>query len=172
MLVPLLLMVGILYLRSARGIYAPVINALGIALAVRVFLVMHDHFPELYFRYILILTAIAITGVILIKLLRSVAYPKRDWLLKQNREAYTTFVCPVCEFPIRRGPLKFAFWNRRSLRKMSRVTSESEAAAGDQPYTCPCCSTTLYEKCENCGRTRHSLLPACDKCGHQQPEAD
>lgn len=169
-LIPLLLLTGAIYLRSSGGIYAPLINALSIALALRVFMVMHDHFPEIYFRYILILTAIAITGFILIRLLRSVAFPKRDWLVKQYREAYTTFVCPVCEFPIRRGPLKFAFWNRRSLRKMSSPTADKDVAAGDKPYTCPCCSTTLYETCEKCGQTRHSLLPSCDKCGHQKED--
>jgi hypothetical protein len=32
------------------------------------------------------------------------AFPKIDWLLKQNRESYEHFFCPACNHPIQRGP--------------------------------------------------------------------
>src|SRR5206468_11254740 len=98
-------------------IYAPLIYALSIALMLKVALVMHEYFPSRYFKYVLILVCLAVVLRVLVYLLRMIAFPKRDWLLKQYREAYEAFLCPICEYPIRRGPLKYLFWNRRSIRK-------------------------------------------------------
>ncbi len=167
-LTPLMLVAGLLLWKFAGGSYAILIYALSAALVWRVLLVMHEHFPEIYFRYLLIVTALVLAIWVLVKLLRSVAHPAQAWLQNQYREAYAAFMCPVCEYPIRRGPMKFAAWTRRTLHKSALAVSPQEAAVGDVPYTCPCCTTTLYETCEKCGDTRHSLLPACEKCGHKR----
>jgi hypothetical protein len=100
---------------------------------------------------------------VLIYLVQAVARPNRDWLVRQYREAYERFLCPVCEYPIRRGPLRFLFWTRRTAKKLPQSGSEASAERG--PYTCPVCATRLYEECPACHEQRHSLLPACEHCG-------
>lgn len=162
-LMPLLVVAVVLFLKKRSSLYAPLIYACGIALLLKVALVMHEYFPSRYFKYVLILTCLVVVVRVLTYLLRMVAFPKRDWLLKQYREAYEAFFCPVCEYPIRRGPLKYVFWSRRSVKKLQfppAISTEPE-----QPYTCPMCSTRLFEECTNCHGIRHSLLPACEKCG-------
>jgi hypothetical protein len=131
---------------------------------VKVGFVMHDYFPARYFKYILIGVALGVATWILVYLLRAVAFPKRDWLLKQYREAYERFVCPVCSYPIRRGPLKYLSWTRRSIKKTSIVAAPMSEGAREETYVCPCCGTGLYETC-TCGAVRHSLLPTCQYCG-------
>lgn len=167
-LIPLLAVAVWLFVNYRTRLYGPMVNAFGIAVALRVGLVMHDYFPEMYFRYILIAVAVIIVGRVLVTLLRTVAFPKRDWLVKQYREAYEAFLCPMCSYPIRRGPLKYASWTRRSIRKQAVTAATGDDV--DEPYTCPVCSTQLYEKCEQCGAIRHSLLPACDRCGTARDE--
>lgn len=164
-LCPFLLLIGFLFLRRSSGTYTPIFYAFAASLIVRVLLVMHDHFPDNVFRYLLIITSLLVATWILIKLLRTIARPSKNWLLKQYREAYAAFICPECEFPIRRGPMRFTAWTRRTLRKSVELTSATDASEGDVPYTCPCCETTLFETCKQCSKTRPSLLPACDKCG-------
>ncbi|WP_184306678.1 hypothetical protein [Aporhodopirellula rubra] len=165
MLVPLLLVCGWLFVRHTGGTYAMLVYAMSGAVASRVLLVMHEHFPAIYFKYILIGLSLAIATGVLVRLLRLVAKPSRDWLLRQYREAYANFFCPICDFPIQRGPLKYAAWTRRSLKKHTPIAIDPATATLDQPYTCPCCETSLFHKCEKCGDVRHSLLPACEKCG-------
>lgn len=160
-LTPLLLVGGYLFGRYRNSSYAPMVYAFGIAVLAKTFLVMHEYFPSEYFRYILILSAIAVIAWLLARLLSIVARPNRDARLKQYREAYEAFLCPVCQYPIRRGPLKFMAWTPRSLRRASKPM----AGSSDEPYTCPSCATALYEKCGSCGATRHTLLPACEHCG-------
>lgn len=165
-LLPLLLLSTLLFIRKSAGNYATLVYATGAALAARVLLVMHEHFPAMYFKYILIVASLVIAIAILVRLLRTVANPRGDWLLKQYREAYTNFLCPVCEFPIRRGPLRYVSWTPRSLRRLLARTSLSDSATSeDKPYTCPSCSTELFKTCSRCEATRYALLPACDKCG-------
>lgn len=165
-LLPLLLISTLLFIRKSAGNYAPLVYAMGVALAARVFFVMHEHFPAIYFKYILIAVSLVIAIAVLVRLLRTVANPRGDWLLKQYREAYTNFMCPICEFPIRRGPLRYASWTPRSLRKLLvRTPLGDSASSEDKPYTCPSCSTELFKTCVRCEGTRYALLPACDKCG-------
>ncbi|MBX3413640.1 MAG: hypothetical protein KF708_13195 [Pirellulales bacterium] len=169
-LLPLLIVAVVLFLKLRESIYVPLVYALGIAVAVRVFWDMNQYFPARFFKYVLILTFLAIVTKVLITLVRAKAYPRRDWLLKQFRESYEAFFCPVCEYPIRRGPLKYLFWTRRSIKK--RLEAASGAAEPETPYTCPACSTRLFEECGNCHGIRHSLLPTCEKCGAtREPEA-
>ena len=160
-LTPLLLVGGWLFARYRVSSYAPMIYAFGVAVLGKAFVVMHEYFPREYFRYILILSALAVIGWILVRLLSIVARPSRETRLKLYREAYESFLCPICQYPIRRGPLKFMAWTPRSLRRASQPLAD----VNDEPYTCPSCATPLYEKCPSCGATRHALLPACEHCG-------
>jgi predicted RNA-binding Zn-ribbon protein involved in translation (DUF1610 family) len=166
-LLPLSLIAGWLFLKWRHRTYAPLTFALGIALAVEVTLVMHEHFPARYFKYILVVAALAVVTQILIYLLRMMAHPGRDYLLNQYREAYERFLCPVCGYPIRRGPLKYVFWSRRTIKKLHfppPMPSQPE-----EPYTCPACGTRLFEECASCKKVRYSLLPVCTECGHEKP---
>jgi len=162
-LVPLLALVLFLVLKNRGRMYTPIAYAAGSATALKVLLVMHDHFLQKYFKYILILSALAAALLTLVYLLRMVAFPKRSWLLKQYREAYERFLCPVCAFPIRRGPLRFSFWNRRTAKKLTAATSVPTEQ--ETPYVCPVCATRLYEECPECHAVRAALLPACSSCG-------
>jgi hypothetical protein len=166
-LLPVLLLAVYLFVRHRAGLYGVAIYALGIATLLKVVLVMHEHFPRRYFKYVLIVAALALVARILFYLLRTVAQPSREWLLKQYREAYERFLCPACSFPIRRGPLRNLFWTRRSIRKL-RLPLDA-ASAPDEPYTCPVCGTRLFEECPACHGIRHSLLPACSRCGAERP---
>lgn len=161
-LMPLLLVGVVLYLRFRNGPYWAIIYAFGCAVIIKVGFVMHEYFPARYFKYVLIGTLLLVTLRILVYLLRMVAFPRREWLLRQYREAYESFLCPICEHPIRRGPLKYMSWTKRTIRRVS-VPSATEIS--DEPYTCPACSTALYSTCASCGAIRHTLLPACTKCG-------
>jgi len=164
-LAPLLLLAAFLFTRFRSSAYAPMTYAFGAAALARVFVVMHEYFPKEYFRYILIGTALVAVAGLLAKLLQLVARPGRDALLRHRREAYEGFRCPVCDYPIRRGPLRFMAWTPRSLAK----TTTPVANAPDEPYTCPACATPLFSPCGSCGGVRHSLLPACDHCGSVTP---
>ena len=162
-LAPLLLIAVFLYTRYRSGPFWALVYAFGIAIVLKVGAVMHETFPRVYFKYILIGVSLLVVVRILVHLLRMVAFPKEDWLIKQYREAYEAFLCPVCDHPIRRGPLKFMAWTRRSIRRI-RVPIPTDGTA-NEPYTCPACATRLYEECVTCGNTRHALLPACESCG-------
>jgi len=162
-LLPLLLIAVWLYLKFRAGTYAPMVYAYALAVGFRVVDVMHEYFPSILFKYLLIGTCLLVVARILYVLLRMVANPKRDWLLKQYRDAYERFLCPVCDYPIRRGPRKFLFWTRRTVHKLALPTDTTGDADGS--YTCPLCSTLLFEECPSCHKTRHALLPACSHCG-------
>ena len=166
-LTPLLIAAVVLFLRMRESIYVPLVTAFAIAIVVKVMLVMHQYFPARYFKYVLIVTFLAIVTKALISLIRMIAYPKRDWLNKQFREAYEAFLCPICNYPIRRGPLKYLFWTRRSIKKLRIPTTDT--AEQDGPYSCPSCGTGLYEQCSKCGKVRHTLLPTCVHCADTRP---
>lgn len=162
-LLPLLIVGVVLFLKLRDSIYVPLVYAYGIAVAVRVFWDMNLYFPRRYFKYVLIMTFLAIVTKLLITLVRAKANPHREWLMKQFREAYEAYFCPVCDFPIRRGPLKYLFWTHRSIKKL-KVANTGQAEP-ETPYSCPSCATRLFEECGNCHGIRHSLLPTCEKCG-------
>jgi hypothetical protein len=162
-LVPMLVLAGWVFLKHRGGLYAPFIYGFGLAVLVMVLMVLQQHFPKRYFKYVLIAVAIGLVARVLVYLLRMRAYPKPDWLLKQYREAYEHFLCPVCNYPIRRGPLKYLFWTRRSLRRLRFPASAPNQP--DETYSCPSCGTSLYEECPSCHGIRHALLPVCFHCG-------
>ena len=88
-----------------------------------------------------------------------------DRQIKQYREAYERFLCPVCEYPIRTGLRRFLYWTRRTVHKTIPAQASSGQPLQDEPYSCPSCGTTLFEDCRQCGHSRHSLLPHCSHCG-------
>ncbi len=161
-LVPLLLVSGYLLIKKRSGLYFPLFLAFGSATLVKVALVIHEYFPSRYFKYVLIVGLLAVVVRLLVHFLRIVAFPKADWLMRQYREAYERFLCPVCEYPIRTGPRKFLYWTRRTVHK---VLPRGESAGKDEPYVCPACGTALFEICPSCRGMRHSLLVHCEHCG-------
>lgn len=166
-LLPLLGLVVFAFARKRGGLYAPIVYAAGVAILWQTVLVIHHHFPTRYFKYIILSAAILIVLYILISLLQIVRSPKPAWLLKQYREAYAKFFCPVCDYPIRRGPRRYLFWTRRSIGKTTCPTPTGQEL--NQTYTCPACGSRLYEECPRCKAVRHSLLPFCENCGAEKP---
>lgn len=162
-LTPLLIAGVWLFLHRRESIYLPLVVAFGIAVAAKVMLVMHEYFPTRYFKYVLILTFLAIVTKALVSLIRTIAFPRPELLLKQFREAYEAFLCPICSYPIRRGPLRYLFWTRRSIKKLHVPPLADNQP--DQPYSCPACGTQLFEECSACHHVRHTLLPTCEHCG-------
>lgn len=162
-LIPLVFLVARFFLKKRASIFAPIIYACGIAVLAKLILVIHEYFPTEYFKYIVILAALGVVAQILIYMLRMIAFPKKPWLLKQYREAYERFSCPICAYPIRRGPLKYVLWTRQTRKNLS--VSASTGPVSDDPYACPACGTMLYESCAACQAVRHALLPFCEKCG-------
>jgi predicted RNA-binding Zn-ribbon protein involved in translation (DUF1610 family) len=162
-LIPLVLIAARLFLTKRSSLFAPVIFACGIAVLVKLVLVIHEYFPTRYFKYVVLLFAIGVVVRVLIYLIRVIASPKKPWLLKQYREAYYRFSCPICAYPIRRGPLKYVLLTRQAWKRLA--ASAPSGPASDDPYACPACGTMLYEKCAVCQAVRHSLLPFCEKCG-------
>jgi len=161
-LIPLLLVGALLFVKKRDSIYFPLFLAFGGATVLKTGLVVHEYFPARYFKYILIIVLLLAVARLLIHFIRTVAFPKTQWLLKQYREAYEHFLCPVCEYPIRIGPLRFLYWTRRTIKK---VTTQKLPAGEEESYTCPSCGTALFEQCSSCQKVRHSLLPHCRKCG-------
>lgn len=161
LLVLLAIVIFLLFNKSAS--YSRIIwTAIGIAILVKVFFVVHYYFPSRYFKYILTISLICVVFVALRDLLKRRAYPAASYLLKQFRDAYEHFLCPKCEYPIRRGPMRYAFWTRRTLKKLVFAQYHTEE---QDPYHCPHCGTSLYKSCENCQQMRQSLMPYCEHCG-------
>lgn len=170
LLIPLFFAGGFLVLRRRGHAYFPLFLAFAGAVSCKMALVIHEHFPSRYFKYIVLVACLAAATRILVFFIRSIAAPRSDRLIRQYREAYERFLCPICEHPIRRGPMRFLYWNRRSIRKLSASASTALCAGGgesadDARYICPSCSTLLFEECHECQRTRHALLPYCEHCG-------
>lgn len=165
-LIPLLLVAAFLVVRRRGTSYAPIFYAFGAAVLAKVAEVVHAYFPSRVFKYILILVLIGVVLKLLQLLIKALVAPGKASLTKQYREAYERFLCPVCEHPIRRGPLKFLFWTRRSAKKLAASPGGS-ADQGDTEYTCPSCGTVLFGECASCHRVRHLLLPYCEHCGDE-----
>jgi hypothetical protein len=161
-LVPILLIAGYLLIRLRRSIYFPLVLAFGAATLIKVGLVIHEYFPSQYFKYVLILLLLGVVARILVHFIRTIAFPKMDWLIRQYRDAYERFLCPICEYPIRTGPRKFLYWTRRTVH---RILPPADSPGKEEPYTCPSCGTLLLEPCPACQNVRHSLLSHCQHCG-------
>lgn len=168
-LIPILLSGAFLMIKKRPSVYFPLFLACGGAALVRVTLVIHEYFPKRYFKYILITVLLVAVGKMLVHFIKVVAFPKAQWLVKQHREAYERFLCPVCEYPIRTGPRRFLYWTRRTVNK---AIPQRGTPAEEEPYACPSCGTALFEKCAECGRVRHALLPHCRHCGSKKEAAE
>ena len=164
-LVPLLVAGGVLIVRKRSSIYFPLLVAFMAAVLVKVALVVHEYFPARYFKYILVGVLLLAVARLLIHFIRSIAFPQKQWLMRQYREAYERFLCPLCEYPIRVGPRRFLYWTRRTVNK---IVPQGEQVGEDERYTCPSCGTTLFETCPACQAIRHSLLAHCRHCGAEK----
>lgn len=161
-LLPILALAVMLIIRKRPSIYFPLCLAFGASTLVKVALVVHEYFPSKYFKYILIGGLLIVVARLLVHFIRAIAFPKMQSLVKQYREAYERFLCPVCEYPIRIGPRRFLFWTRRTVNKMVVPTNGAEQ---EEAYTCPSCGSSLFEECPSCHKIRHAMLPNCSHCG-------
>jgi hypothetical protein len=162
LMVPLLLLAGYALLRVQKkqgSLLFPVLLAFVCATLVRLFFTLHEYLPRIWFKYI------AIVAWFLVYLVGLATRPRPDRLLLQYRQAYEKYLCPICEYPIRVGPLKYLFWTRKSAVKTLAGTQKRQAASLSQPYTCPACGQILFETCPDCGNIRHSLMEHCEHCG-------
>jgi len=164
-LLPFLIVAGTIIIKKRSSIYFPLFLAFGAATLIKVTLVVHEYFPRRYFKYILIGGLLIVVARLLIYFIRTIAFPKMQWLLKQYREAYEHFLCPVCEYPIRIGPRRFLSWTRRTVNKMVVPTDQGEQ---EEKYTCPSCGSVLFEECSSCHKIRHVMLPYCLHCGAEK----
>ena len=161
-LLPILVLAAAVIIKKRTSIYFPLFLAFGAATLVKVGLVVHEYFPSRYFKYILTGSLLIAVARMLIHFIRAIAFPKAPWLIKQYREAYERFLCPVCEYPIRTGPRRYLFWTRRTVNK---IVVPSDRGASDESYTCPSCGSCLFEECSSCHGIRHAMLPNCSHCG-------
>jgi predicted RNA-binding Zn-ribbon protein involved in translation (DUF1610 family) len=168
-LIPLAIACTVLLVRKRQSIYRLLFASAAIAVYIKTAVFIHERFPSRYFKYIFTACLLILVGWGFAWLIRRLVRPKIDALLKQYREAYERFLCPVCEYPIRIGPRRFLFWTRRTVHKTALSGDTGSADHSDEPYTCPSCGTQLFETCEGCGKIRHSLLPACRRCGAVKP---
>lgn len=161
-LIPLLFLSLFALLKWRHTLYVPFVYTTGAAVLLQVVWVMHEHFPTKYFKYLLILAALAIVIRIMVFILKSSTAPKsEDWRVKAYRDAYQRSACPVCAFPVKPGALRTLLGSAGA----SASTGAPQEAGGMAPYTCPACGTLIYERCSACHGLRHSLLPFCEKCG-------
>ena len=169
-IVPIFLLAAWLFSRNRTSPFRSIYLALLAATFWKLGQVMFEHFPREYFKYIAITAAIAIVLGFLLWMLRKAARPGRDLLLTRYREAYRAHVCPVCAYPIARGPLRFAVWTRKGPRPASGDHGASDDGEG-APYACPSCGTSLFAPCTSCQSMRHALLPFCEHCGDERSDA-
>lgn len=161
-LLPILLIATTIIIKKRTSIYFSIFLAFGAASLLKVALVVHEYFPSKYFKYILIGGLLLVVVRLLIYFIRTIAFPKTQWLVKQYREAYERFLCPICEYPIRTGPRRFLFWTRRTVNKIVVPTERGEQ---EEKYNCPACGSRLFEECATCHKIRHALLTHCLHCG-------
>jgi predicted RNA-binding Zn-ribbon protein involved in translation (DUF1610 family) len=164
-LLPILSTAAVLIIRKRHSIYFSMYLAFGAATLLKVTLVVHEYFPTKYFKYILIGGLLIVVARLLIHFIRTIAFPKTQWLVKQYREAYERFLCPVCEYPIRTGPRRFLFWTRRTVNK---IVVPNDCGDQEEIYSCPSCGSSLFEECPSCHKIRHVMLPHCSHCGAEK----
>ncbi len=128
--------------------------------------VIHEHFAFKYAKYIFLVAAIAVVVAILLYLIRAMVKPSRQWLLKRYEEAYRDGKCPVCQYPIQQGKLRYLLPAKRAFRRAAPVPVYEQAEP--EPYTCPVCGARVFATCGQCGKIRHSLLEFCVHCSDRQ----
>ena len=158
-LLPILLIASWFMLKKRTGTFGPLVYAAFLTIFLQVAIVIHSHFETEYFKYIALLVIIAVVLKFLIYLLKNLAAPKKDFLIKQYQQSYDKGVCPICAKPIHFAPLAF-------VRKKIKYPPAKEPEPTE--YACPSCGTNIYEKCQSCDSLRHSLLPFCKNCGNEK----
>lgn len=162
----IILAIGLVLLRQYyQHSYVIMLKTFVVAIIIKVFVTMHEFFPSEYFKYLLMLSLIAIVIYGIKKLIQSMVSPKLEVLIKKYREAYEQFLCPVCEFPIQMGPRRFLFWTRRT--NLHLKLPKTKEWQDFEAYHCPHCTTELFKQCPSCQKIRHTLLPSCSHCGNQ-----
>jgi len=162
---PLVLVCTVVLIRKRKSIYRTIYGSTALAIYIKTAIFIHERFPTRYFKYIVTGCLLVVVGWGFVWLIRRLARPKVETLLKQYSQAYERFLCPVCEYPIRTGPRRYLYWTRRTAHKVALSGNIPPSDSGYEPYTCPACGTRVFEKCESCGNTRYSLLPNCQVCG-------
>lgn len=170
LLMPLFLLAFWLIINKRNSSYGILIYPFGISLFLKMMGVVHEYFPSRYFKYIALLGLIAAVVALMMYLLRMIARPKPDFVLKQIREAYDKQACAQCAYPIQRGWLKRAGLQGIQASRLIAIPTAIENQKLE-PYSCPSCGERLYEKCEKCDHVRHSLLPYCEYCGERKSES-
>ena len=158
-LLPILLIASWFMLKKRTGTFGPLVYAAFLTIFLQVAIVIHSHFETEYFKYIALLVIIAVVLKFLIYLLKNLAAPKKDFLIKQYQQSYDKGICPICAKPIHFAPLAF-------VRKKIKFPPAKEPDPTE--YACPSCGTNIYEKCQSCDSLRHSLLPYCKNCGNEK----
>jgi predicted RNA-binding Zn-ribbon protein involved in translation (DUF1610 family) len=166
-IVPIFLISAWFFIKKRSGMFGPIIYTTFIAVFIRISLVVYEYFPRRYFKYIALLVIIAVVLRLLLYLLKRIAAPQKDWILKHHQETYDKGICPICGKPIRIGPLRYAIGHKR---RGLVLAGQGGQACKQELYTCPSCGTELYEKCAKCGDIRHSLLPFCEHCGNEKTQ--
>ncbi|MCX7626154.1 MAG: hypothetical protein N2Z21_08090 [Candidatus Sumerlaeaceae bacterium] len=160
--------------RKPASPYAPVLLGLSLAATAKMVIILREHLPPQIFQYAMLAGLIVIVIRLLVYVVRSLQCPKKELLLRQFREAYEHFLCPVCEYPIRIGPRRFLYWTRYTVKKAPLaagcVGRADETLSGEEIYTCPVCGTSIFEECPSCHRIRHAKLPFCSHCGAEKSE--
>lgn len=164
-LIPLLISAAVILIKQRASIYFPLFLAFGAATGIKVTLVIHDYFPSQYFKYILIGTLLLVVARLLIYFIRARAFPQTQGLIKQYREGYERFLCPICGYPMRMGPRRFLFWTRQTVNKIIVPGTSQDQ---EELYTCPSCGASLFEECPACHQIRPALLPYCAHCGAEK----
>ena len=163
LVVPLLLLSAWRVRKKRGSIYQPFNWAALVSTFWMVWLVMWDHFPRDFFKYIAILATIGILAAFLAWAIRSSARPRKATLLNRHREAYQNHRCPACDFPILRGAFQQAVWTKRGPKLHGEAPSQTESSR----YTCPSCGEALFDQCGDCGEVTQTLLPYCSACGRE-----
>lgn len=160
-LIPLLLIAAFLFKKYRKSVYKSIFLTAGIAIFLKIALVMHDYFPSYLFKYVFILALIYTTIRVLLSMLRMLTAPKPEWLQKQYREGYDKAQCPSCQFSIKPSISKFFYPEKKGNLLVPDYAYLNEVT----DYTCPSCGEVLFEKCGNCSHPRYALLHYCDNCG-------
>ena len=150
--------------KKRKSNYNFIFISLFLAACIISYQVMHSIFPNEVFKYVMIVSLIAVLISLIIYVVKINIQPSLHKLQKKYREAYEKFVCPNCGFPIRMGPLMFLPWMKSFIKNNSISNYEGKLV----PYVCPNCNTNVFEKCNFCGDICFSLLPGCQSCGNEK----
>ncbi|NQU43468.1 hypothetical protein HQ520_09290 [bacterium] len=168
-LLPLILVAAWLFLRKRGSAFDPIIYAFSFAVLWELFVIIHEHFPKEYFKYIFVGAAILVVLRVLFSVIRLMTRPGASWLLKRYREAYRKGNCAVCGYPIVPEGLPLTHEGHFQQRhKKAPIPPAPSTGQPQQPYVCPSCGTNLFEHCGSCEQMRHTLLPNCLHCGAEK----